>query len=132
MNLDADLLKAAASLFSEFAWARLLPALSLAVVMGGLFLLALAAHRNAANPFDLVEFFRDETTNKLSFKRLTNAVCCGAHTWFIWIRTTNNTITWEDVALYAGVWSGSTVALEALSVWRGIATPKPAEGTRTP
>ena len=115
-------LNAAASLFSEFAWARLLPGASFVLVFVLVVLFTRAMHRDATNTFDVVDFFREN--GKLSLKLVFASVCCGVHTWFIWIRTTNDKVTWEDMALYAGVWSGSAVALEMLAVWKSTITAR--------
>ncbi len=117
-----QVLDAAASLFSEFAWARLLPGASFILVFVLVVLFTRTMHRDATNTFDVVDFFREN--GKLSLKLVFASVCCGVHTWFVWIRTTNDKVTWEDMALYAGVWSGSAVALEMLAVWKSTITAR--------
>ena len=128
MSAEQQVLNAAASLFSEFAWARMLPGLSLALIVGGVIWVTRAMHRDQTNAFDVTEFMRDDTTGKLSIKKVLMVSAFGAHAWFVWIRTTNNVITWDDMALFAAVWSGSPVLLEGLAVWKAALTkPDPAK-----
>jgi hypothetical protein len=118
-----DLLSAAASLFNAFTWLQLIPALT----MGGVFLMVWMAVRGAQNnpdnKFDIAEFFRDEH-GKLSLKGLLGAGCFVMHSWFFYSRTVSNTITFNEEVLYVGTWSAAPIFLEALSVWKSVATAK--------
>ena len=118
----ADLLKAAAALFDAFAWQQAVPTLMLvAMFMAGVALLKSAALREG---FDGSEFFRDETSRKLSTKKLLAMGCFMTHSWVITSAHVAKTLTFNDMALYCLTWSGSIVLLEALSVVRGVYTPK--------
>lgn len=123
MTEGTNLLQAAAALFNQFTWLQLVPALT----MGGVFLMVWlairSAQRNPDNHFDVAEFFRDET-GKLSIKKLLGAGCFVMHSWFFYSRTVSNTITFNEEVLYCGTWSGSVIFLEALSVWKSVATAK--------
>lgn len=120
-QIGADLLKAAASLFNEFAWQQAVPTLMLvAMFLAGRSLLKAGALREG---FDGSEFFRDETSHKLSTKKLLGVGCFLVHSWVITSAYVAKTLTFNDMSLYCLTWSGSVVLLEALSVVRGVYTP---------
>jgi hypothetical protein len=115
-----DYLAAAAALFNAFTFDKVVPFLSL-VGMAGLFIWVLFAAQKSQN-FDASEFLRNDR-GQLSAARLFAFVCCMTHTWVVFVRTLNNKIEVEELALYCLTWSGSLVLLHGIEVWRGIKTP---------
>jgi hypothetical protein len=120
-----QVLQSAASLFSAFAWSRLLPLLSF--VIGGLLVYWMMAKAQRADPtFQAIDFLRDETT-KPSWKRLIGTMAFGVHSWVVYIRTVTDKITFEELVLYALTWSSSVVLIEGMRIWRGGPLAVPAE-----
>lgn len=112
-----DFLLAAASLFSTFAWSRLLPLISLVICLLAFYWMMAKAQR--ADPtFRAIDFLRDEN-NKPSWKRIIGTGAFGVHSWVVYIRTVNDKITFEELVLYALTWSSSVVLIEGMRIWRG-------------
>lgn len=124
---DVDLLKAAAALFNEFAWDRLLPLVTL--VVGSIIFYWMMAKAQRADPtFKAIHFLYDEN-GKPSWKRLIGSGCFVVHSWYIYIVTVTERATFNDIALYVVAWSGSVVLLEAIRILRGVPPAPPAQPT---
>jgi len=115
-----DYVKAAASLFSAFAFDRLMPLLTL-IGMAAMFVWVLFKAQKSSH-FDASDFLRADS-GKLSSGRLFAFICCMTHTWAIFVRVLNDKIQMEEFVLYASVWSGSLLVMQALDVYRGVKTP---------
>jgi len=113
---DTDVLAAAASLFNSWAYDRFIPLFTL-LGMAGLFVWVIFQAQRRPD-FDASEFLRDEQ-GKLSWGRLGAFICLMTMTWVVFVRTLNDKLTVEEMALYAVTWSGSLVLLQALEVWKG-------------
>ena len=114
----------AALVFSHFAWDRLVP-LGMLLMMAGMFIWVLFMAQRRED-FDASQFLRDDR-GKLSFQRLAGFICLMAHCWAFITRVNNDKVTFDEFLLWAGVWSGSVVVLQALETWRGVKTAAPAQ-----
>lgn len=104
-------------MFSAFAWERLLPVLTLVVIIFALYWMLSKAQR--ADPsFRAIDFLRDECS-KPSWKRLIGTMAFGVHSWVVYIRTVTDKVTFEELVLYALTWSSSVVLIEGMRIWRG-------------
>ena len=112
-----DYLAAAAALFHAFTFDRLIPLVTLLAMMG-LFLWVLWSAQRRED-FDAADFLREEPSGKMSFGRLAGFVCLITMTWVVFIRTLNDKLTVEELALFAVTWSGSLVLLQAINAWKG-------------
>lgn len=112
-----DYLTAAAALFSAFTFGHLIP-LGTLLGMATLFAWVLFKAQKGEN-FDAAEFLRDDD-KKLSAARLFAFICCMTHTWVVFVRTLNDKITVEELALYAVTWSGSLVLMQGIAAWKGV------------
>lgn len=129
---ETNFLQAAAALFDQFLWDRLLPLVTL--VVGSLIFYWMMAKAQRADPtFKAIHFLYDEN-NKPSWKRLIGSGCFVVHSWYIYIVTVKGTVTFNDVALYVLAWSSSVVLLEGLRIFRGAppAPPPPTDKDPTP
>lgn len=116
-----DYVTAAAALFNAFTFDKLTPLLTL-LGMAAMFVWVLFKAQKGEG-FDAAEFLKDET-EKLSFGRLAAFICCMTHTWVVFVRTLNDKITVEELALYAVTWSGSLVLMQGIAAWKGVRTPQ--------
>lgn len=117
-----DYLAAAAALFNSFTFDKLTPLLTL-LGMAAMFVWVLFKAQKGSN-FDASQFLRDDS-GKLSASRLFAFVACMTHTWAVFVRTLNDKVTVEELALYAVTWSGSLVLLQGIEAWRGVKAPPP-------
>lgn len=115
-----DYLAAAAALFNAFTFDKLVPFVTL---VGMAILFGWVLFKAQKGPeFDAAEFLKDGSS-KLSFGRLAAFICCMTHTWVVFVRTLNEKITVEELALYAVTWSGSLVLMQGIEAWRGVKAP---------
>jgi hypothetical protein len=113
---ETDVLAAAASLFNAWTFDKFIPLCTL-IGMACLFVWVIFAAQRRPD-FDASEFLRDEK-GKLSWGRLGAFICLMTMTWVVFVRTLNDKLTVEEMALYAVTWSGSLILLQALEVWKG-------------
>ena len=115
---ETDYLAAAAALFNSWAYDRFIPLFTL-LGMAALFVWVIFSAQKRED-FDASEFLRDDK-NRLSWGRLGAFICLMTMTWVIFVRTLNDKLTVEEMALYAVTWSGSLVLLQAIEAWKGKA-----------
>ena len=112
-----DYLAAAAALFNTFTFNQLLPGLSL--VFLAWLLVRVLGQAQRSGTFNSGDFLRDEG-GKPSWRRLVGFLCFMAHTWVLFVRTVTDRVTFEEQALYGGLWSGSAVVLLVAEAWTRV------------
>jgi hypothetical protein len=117
---DTNVLAAAASLFHAWTFEKFIPLCTL-IGMAGLFVWVIFSAQKRED-FDASEFLRDDK-GKLSWGRLGAFVCLMTMTWVVFVRTLNDKLSIEELALYAVTWSGSLILLQAIEAWKGSKAP---------
>ncbi len=119
-----DLVTAAAALFNAFLLQHLVPFLIL-LALGWTFSRVLLRAQEMPE-FDSAQFFKDDK-DKLSFARVGTATCLILHSWSFAVRTLSGLITFNEVLLYTGLWSGSGTVLLIVEAWKGTRPAPPAQ-----
>lgn len=122
MKTEADLLQAAAALFSTFTFERVVPLVML-FSMSCLFLWVLFKAQKRDN-FDASMFLRNDR-GMLAAERLWGFICFMVHTWYVATQTMSGKIEREDMRDYGLLWSGTAVAIHLIDSWRGVRTNTP-------
>lgn len=128
-----QILMAAATLFDAGFWSRIFPLLTMTLVIGGMYWMVAKAQRGDPT-FRAADFLRDEQLGgKASLKRLLMAGTWAVHSQLLLVVVVASGVSPGDlvthIGLYALVWSGTPIALQALAVWRGAPVPS---GDSTP
>jgi hypothetical protein len=117
-----QILAAAAALFNAFTFDKIIPTIALICMAALLLWMLYAAQVNKENGFDFGDFFREERKGKVSFKYLVGFLTFMCHTWVIFTSKLDGKLTFNDMILYGGLWSGTATAMYALNIWKGMAT----------
>ena len=113
---EPDYLKAAAALFSEFAWQKVVPLAALVLMMSVVWWLLAKAQKK--DGFNIEQMFLDEA-GKASASRVIAFFAFGISSWDLMSARVSDKASETQFFYYLAAWSGALVFVKFADKWDG-------------